>query len=151
MFGDFPSNCTEHFLIFRPCSDSRLLLLLHQLDNIFILQHMVFAHLLRVVFHRCSPHKRTKRGKWLFMSDRFKAVNRMHVSFFSTIQKKKMTELIIIYIIIVIFTPENNEWRCIYYFFATTMVMHYKVTYRMQSQRLSNHVCHCLTHLFPGG
>lgn len=41
----------------------RRLSLFHQLDNVFIIQHVVLAHFLRVVFHGRSPHECTERGR----------------------------------------------------------------------------------------
>lgn len=58
MSGGSLSSCNEHFVIHRSCSENLdSFLLFHQLDDIFILHHVVLAHLLRVVFHRGAPHK----------------------------------------------------------------------------------------------
>lgn len=41
----------------------RQLLLFHQLDNIFVLQHVILAHFLRIVFHGRSPHECAGTGR----------------------------------------------------------------------------------------
>lgn len=45
----------------RPCSQDAGSLL-HQLDNIFILHHVVLAHFLRVVFDRRAPDQSAEKG-----------------------------------------------------------------------------------------
>lgn len=64
MSGGLLSSCTEHCDNMGHAVSIKnpfFFLLFHQLDNIFILHHMVLAHLLRVVLYRGAPNKCTER------------------------------------------------------------------------------------------
>lgn len=53
------------FVTQKPCREDFPILLLHQLDHIFILQHVILAHFLGVVFDGRAPHECTERGRHL--------------------------------------------------------------------------------------
>lgn len=51
------------FVTQKSCREDFPILLLHQLDHIFILHHVILAHFLGVVFDGRAPHECTERGR----------------------------------------------------------------------------------------